>query len=252
MASKTSKFKRKIAKLELDASKSSQEAMKLQKSALKKSADRIVSKIDELSNFAASNPLSFAIVAKRIDLANLVKQEFDTLSLTQVSQLETLVSDIYSSTRVEIDSMLGNSFDLVSDFQTQELLNRMDSKTILSDRIWRNNNAMSDRINNDIGRMIYQQANPEDIKRLIMKDYNVSYNAADRLFRTESSTFFNTAAIDSYKAAGLTEFEFLAESDACEEYCQPNDGKIFSIESLSSAPPLHPNCRCVVLPVIKD
>lgn len=82
-----------------------------------------------------------------------------------------------------------------------------------------------------------------------MKDFNVSYNQATTLVRTESSAMFNKANEDSYKKAGVSKVKFLAEKDAC-HLCKVHDGKTFDIKAKPSIP-VHPNCKCTYLPVIE-
>lgn len=125
-----------------------------------------------------------------------------------------------------------------------------DGKTY-STRLYSNNKLIAERVNNDISRMLYQKASPQDIKKAIAKDFNISYSSADRLIRTETSKFYNSAAEDSYRAAGITEIEWLTEKDdrTC-EICGPLNGKRFPIGTKNA--PAHVSCRCTILPVIED
>jgi SPP1 gp7 family putative phage head morphogenesis protein len=219
--------------------------------AIAKLQNEALNKVDELVGFMASNPTSIAAIAKRVEVINFIRTQFVGLTSAQLQEVEDMLTVVYKTTRADVSVSLGQAFDVVSDEQVKALIARPDKNLSLSQRIYRNNEAISTRINNDLGRMIFQNANPEDIKRVLKQDYGLSYNAADRLIRTEASKLFNTAAVDSYRNAGITQIEYLAEDDACEELCQPNDGKIFDISNPSVVPPLHPNCRCTLLPVIK-
>jgi len=70
---------------------------------------------------------------------------------------------------------------------------------------------------------------------------------------TESSRIQNLAAIDTYKELGLEKYEWSATGTAC-DICAVNDEEIVEIgepfDSGDDAPPAHPNCRCVLLPVV--
>jgi SPP1 gp7 family putative phage head morphogenesis protein len=72
---------------------------------------------------------------------------------------------------------------------------------------------------------------------------------AERIARTETLTASNKGAVDRYQSEGIEEFEWLASPDSCEE-CTPLDGKIFPVDS-GDQPPLHIQCRCSILPVVK-
>jgi SPP1 gp7 family putative phage head morphogenesis protein len=69
---------------------------------------------------------------------------------------------------------------------------------------------------------------------------------------TEQNRAISAATIERYSNAGLEQVEWTT-SDPCDE-CEPNDGQIVAIgedfNSGDSEPPVHPNCRCALLPVI--
>lgn len=92
------------------------------------------------------------------------------------------------------------------------------------------------------------------------KDYSKSQ--AERITRTEVLSVSNRAALDAWEQSGVVEGkEWLTAGDPCPE-CSPYDGKViydlggnfYSIENEfdDGDPPLHPNCRCVVLPIVAE
>lgn len=241
--------KRKLTLLELSASRSSKALSLKQKTNLNIILRRIESKLDEII-VASSVPGGVMTIAKRVELTNLIRSEFAGLSTLQEQELDFLIEKVYNNSRVEISKNLGVQFNVVNDFQAKKLAMATDNKTY-SSRLYDNNKVIAERVNDDIARMLYQNASPNDIKKAIMKDFNISYNSADRLIRTETSKFFNSAAEDSYKSAGITQIEWLTEEDdrTC-EICGPLDGKKFPIGTMNA--PAHVNCRCTILPVIED
>lgn len=85
----------------------------------------------------------------------------------------------------------------------------------------------------------------------IRKDFSVSAREAMRLVRTEMVRVQTQAQIDSYKANGWEEFEFLAYGTASCEICNALNKKHFKISDFQpaeNAPPMHPNCRCRTAP----
>ena len=241
-----------IVKTELQVALTAKELSLNQKRLLNISQSLVEAKAVELLNKIASNSNSQVINKARIELINLIRQEFYSLSEKQVIEYSSKLIEIYNTSRLTISEFIGTPFNVTNEFQAARLLQVGRDGTSLSKKIYGNNSTISTRLNTDIAKLLNRNATLEEIKIAIEKDYNISYNAADRLIRTESSKFYNQAAVDSYKAAGITQVEFLAEDDACEEFCQPNDGKIFQLGDSSNVPPLHPNCRCTVLPVIKE
>ena len=85
----------------------------------------------------------------------------------------------------------------------------------------------------------------------IQKATGMGKTRADLMARTETIN----AAVDGcrvrYEQAGIKEFEYLAASDArtCEQ-CASHNGKIYKLTDNANLPPLHPNCRCAIAPVV--
>lgn len=78
---------------------------------------------------------------------------------------------------------------------------------------------------------------------------------AIKIARTETISASNQGALQAYDQSGVVERkQWLAESDACDD-CLAMQGEIVGLHKSFSggvdAPPLHPNCRCTVLPVIE-
>jgi SPP1 gp7 family putative phage head morphogenesis protein len=69
---------------------------------------------------------------------------------------------------------------------------------------------------------------------------------------TEQNRAMSLATIDRYQEAGLDRVEWVA-ADPC-DICAPNEGQIVPVgqafASGDTEPPVHPNCRCALLPVI--
>lgn len=71
---------------------------------------------------------------------------------------------------------------------------------------------------------------------------------------TESNRAISYATIARYQEAGLQEMEWVT-SDPC-DLCADNDGEVVEIGGVfpsgDTQPPVHPHCRCALLPVIPD
>jgi len=78
---------------------------------------------------------------------------------------------------------------------------------------------------------------------------------AIKIARTETMSASNQGALQAYDQSGVVKKkEWLIAGGACDE-CIPMQGEAVKLHSSFScgvdSPPLHPNCRCTVLPVIK-
>ena len=244
-------FKRKIVQLEAVVNRLARTTSVAQRRDIKRAQGVIIKTLDEL--LAESLKVdSINLIAKRIELTNVIRKEMTNLSITQKTTVDKVLTSIYKTNYTEISKMLGNSFNVVSDQQVKALMNVGIGGKPYSTRIYSNNTIVGERINRDITKLLFNKADPTDIKQAIRKDLNISWNSADRLVRTEASRFYNSAALDSYKDAGLEEVEWLTEQDdlTC-EICGPLNGQRFPIND-SMLPPndSHANCRCTVLPVL--
>lgn len=89
---------------------------------------------------------------------------------------------------------------------------------------------------------------------------SISKNQAQRITRTEVLRASNQAALDAYEQSGVVEGKQWLTAGATDE-CEQYDGDIVTLggnfyssdnEFQDGDPPLHPNCRCVIIPVLVD
>ena len=71
---------------------------------------------------------------------------------------------------------------------------------------------------------------------------------AKMISRTETIAASNEGALHRYELEGVGKSEFYPSPDACEE-CLPLAGEYITKDSHGMIP-VHPNCRCVWLPVV--
>ena len=104
-------------------------------------------------------------------------------------------------------------------------------------------------------------ANGESIPNLASRVSGVYDDAkgyrATMIARTETISASNEGALEAYKQSGVVEKkEWLVAADACDICIDIAMGGAIKLnESFSGgfdAPPAHPNCRCTILPVIKE
>lgn len=100
------------------------------------------------------------------------------------------------------------------------------------------------------------------LARTIADSYGFSRDRADMIARTETNIAQNKGSLQGYKASGLVTFKqwVTADDDLVEPECEANglagaggDGVIPIDDDFPSgddAPPAHPNCRCVIVPVV--
>lgn len=206
--------------------------------------------------------------------AEILSQGIENIGATQLYNLNSYVElreqlgSLIKGLSIELDIQLGDlllnisietmkvngmefktGFNMFNEFQANEIAKQNWSGIKFSDRIWGNANDFNTRVMTDIEKLILEGKTPDQLKKQLIQDFSVSYNEADRLIRTESSRVYNQAALQSYKDAGCTEVDYLAEKDCC-DLCKPYSKKRFPIEDAPFIP-VHPNCRCTYLPVVE-
>ena len=73
---------------------------------------------------------------------------------------------------------------------------------------------------------------------------------AEMVSRTEVIAASNEGALYRYEKEGVDKSEYFISPGAC-EVCVLYDGKIYATKDSHGIIPIHPNCRCVFLPVIE-
>lgn len=95
---------------------------------------------------------------------------------------------------------------------------------------------------------------PYQLKNQINKEFGVKDNWSKRLLITETTRMQSMVQIAAMKEAGYEYFRFIAESKACDE-CSQYRSKVFRLkdwEKLAVIPPLHPHCRCSLVPAMEE
>lgn len=100
-----------------------------------------------------------------------------------------------------------------------------------------------------------------DMRTRISKDFDeYSKMQAERISRTEVMRVSNQASIDAWEQSGVVEGKQWVTEGATDE-CAEYDGDVITLkgsfydsdsEFRDGDPPLHPNCKCVVIPIVED
>lgn len=185
-----------------------------------------------------------------------LKNEMQTLGDKEIALLsekfEKEWNDVYESFALTSK----NSFSTISTRNAKAAINTAwlsDGKNF-SQRVWNNTDKLVETLNDNLINCVITGKKTTELKQLLQKRFNVSYNAADMLVRTETAHIQTQAAAQRYKDYGLKEYEFLADPDerTC-SVCAALDGKRFLLSEMKpgvNAPPMHPRDRCCIVPVV--
>jgi SPP1 gp7 family putative phage head morphogenesis protein len=118
--------------------------------------------------------------------------------------------------------------------------------------------AMDTAISRTLTQGLLDGRSPRDIARdLAAHVDNIGRHRAVIMARTEVVRAHHIANINEYAAAGIEGVEVQAEwqtagdNRVCQR-CKSLEGKIFPLDEIRGLIPLHPQCRCVALPVTEE
>lgn len=121
-----------------------------------------------------------------------------------------------------------------------------------SDRIWKNQNEMVDKLSEIVIRGAMTGMSLERMQMEFRQTFQVEKYKAERLLRTEMAYFHNEAEQESYRDLGIEQYIYIATLDnRTSEVCADLDGKVFKTKDGKvgvNLPPMHPNCRSTTGP----
>lgn len=117
--------------------------------------------------------------------------------------------------------------------------------------------AMDTQISRVLADGMIQGLGPRDIAKSITEKIDaIGIGRATTLARTEVIRAHHLANINEYRQYGVelvgvkAEWRTVGDGRVC-ELCAPRDGKIYSLDEIEPLIPLHPNCRCMAVPIVK-
>ena len=147
----------------------------------------------------------------------------------------------------------GETFTHIDTEQARQMINAIwcaDGQT-WSNRIWRNTDKLREALNEGLTESVIAGVNPDKLKNRLMDEFQVSYNRADAIVRTEMAHIQTSAAEQRYKDAGIEKVQVWAKEDErlCEICGKLHEQTYMLGEKLPI--PAHTKCRCCIVPVIE-
>lgn len=183
-----------------------------------------------------------------------LKNELQKLGDKQISALSKIFEiqffDIYYS--IALEGL--EAFTTINKEGAMQLINSIwcaDGKNY-SQRVWDNVNDLVETLNEGLVNCVITGQKTTQLKKALQERFNVSYSRANTVVRTEMSHIQNTAAQKRYEDYGLKEFEVWADKDErlC-EICGKLHKKRYPMGAQIPVP-VHPRCRCSIIPVVED
>ena len=183
-----------------------------------------------------------------------LRQELEKLGNKSIVALsksfETNFFEIYYSFSLEGKQ----AFNTIDKAAANQMINQVwvaDGLTY-SQRVWKNTDRLLDTLNEQLIACVVSGKKTSELKKALQERFNVSYNRANTLVRTEIVHIQTEAARQRYEDYGIQYVEVLVDEDehTCEK-CKALIGKRFPVSAMSPLP-VHPNERCCLIPVIDD
>lgn len=145
---------------------------------------------------------------------------------------------------------LGVSFDALPLAQLEQLVTRPLGGYILRDSLARQAADVVTALRVSTSASIIQGEGMAEVARRFARAADVARASAESWTRTAILSASNQAALESYRAAGVDDIEWLATLDerTC-PICGPRDGQRLG-DVGGQAPPAHFRCRCTLIPLV--
>lgn len=189
-------------------------------------------------------------------------QDAINVELTKVTHeyqmtLEDTLIGLFTDQYKEVSELLGIMAPVINREAIKTIIEYPYAGKMFSDRIWDNKDALVKHIKQNLTAGIIRGDSIQKMSRQLKKDLNVLYYQAERLVRTETNYAMNQGHLKGYADSGVVEkYEFLAAIDSrTSKLCKNQNGKVYKLSDATvgvNYPPLHPNCRSTVIPVLED
>lgn len=182
-----------------------------------------------------------------------LRQELNKLGERQVSLLTKRFELNYFETYYSLNIKGLDAFTTIDKGMVKQLINSIwcaDGKS-WSQRIWKNTELLAQTLNDELLHCVVTGKKTTSLKKLLQDRFNVSYNNADMLVRTELTHIATQAAQQRYRDYGIEQMEVWVDEDekTC-PICAKHEGEIYSVNDKMPVP-FHPRCRCCMVPVVK-
>lgn len=187
-------------------------------------------------------------------LQGQVKKRMQELGDKQIALLSKAFEEEFFEIYYSIALPTDKAFGTLSNEMVEQMINQIWAVDGLtwSARIWNNTERLVETLNEELLHCAVTGKRTSDLKRLLQERFSVSYTQADTLARTELAHIQTTAAQKRYKDSGITTVQLWADPDErrC-KICGKLHKKLYNINEQMPVP-VHPRCRCVMIPVVED
>lgn len=129
------------------------------------------------------------------------------------------------------------------------------SGEMFSDTLWKNKDLLVYNLNKVIKSGLVRGSSVQQMSRELQKAVGNSRYASERIVRTETGYVMNESTAKSYTDNGMEQYEFMANVDSkTSKVCKRLNRTVYKVSERQvgvNFPPMHPNCRSFIVPVIE-
>lgn len=174
----------------------------------------------------------------------------DSIELKLTTATDTVNEEmaVYLNQRAEMETMRQAGImgaDIIPQAVIQDIVVRDFYGADFSDNLWENKELLMKELKKILEEQMESGINPIDAARKLRDKVEVSSYDSERLLRTESSRVQADVQIESAKASGFNQIQFISTEDerVC-DVCSSLHDRVFDVGSAENIIPAHPNCRC--------
>lgn len=207
-----------------------------------------------------------ARICKGKDITNKELYGPDNMLLSFSNAFKTVLNDFYkelnfsgklyqATQAINID--LSKELDITISAKKDDIEKQVNKKNsidnlTLSQRLAKSKVEFYNKLMKTVTIDVAKKKSQFQISESIAEDIRSLLYIHGRLMGTEMNRILNENLVDIYKKLGIKNVEFSAVLDSKTSYiCTEHHGRIYPIDELITGitqPPLHPNCRSILLP----
>lgn len=197
-------------------------------------------------------------ISRQEQLLSKVYRNMAALAKDSEASLTKLLSDImrtnYYRASFDLQKSLGIQFSVakINEKLIKDVLEYPWSQKKFSVAIWDNVDKLTAIAKREIVRGIANGSGSLKIAKNISELMGKGKYVAERLARTECHYFAYQGKISSYRELGIMKYRFLGGNEGGHCCCSELNGQEFLLEYAEAninLPPIHPNCKCTIIPV---
>lgn len=197
-------------------------------------------------------------VTSQINRLELLKLEIEFRMIQASNEQDEAFSAYLAKESAYVYGALqaGKAIQTLNNREIENILQMEWSGVNYSERIWRNNDLLANKLKDEMVKAAINGNNPRVTARSLRNVFGGTRFNTERLVRTESTYVANATTAKRYEEMGVEEYEFTAVMDKrTSTVCREMNGETFKLKDFQpgkNAPAMHPNCRSTIVPSTKD